>query len=354
MPRLSGQDYKQWVTAFKDAFSNRADLAFVVRTATNKDLDMITMAGSVEEDIEVLIRKADYYGWLRPLLTEALERQPDRLLLKQLSADLTTMMVIEPDDPFDAVRIFGDPMFDRGELRAKLRVLQTDGAPPVLLVDGKPLSGKTWSTRLISYVVNKLDGVTHVPVDVKDLEGKVVDAAALGGLIAEEAGFEGPPEPNEEQDAQWIRQYCGWLGRKAKTAGGQWWIVLDHLQKVPLQQSAKDLLHAMGKEIPLTLPMLRLIILSYNDPSDLAIGIGRIDREVIQSMTLEEIEKFLVIFLSAEYLARDHAAGVALNQEELQRRVATSASVVLRGIDDTSPERLTQMGNALRAELSRT
>jgi hypothetical protein len=354
MPRLSGQDYKQWVAAFKDAFANRSDLAFVVRTASNRDLDMITTAGSVEEDIEVLIRKADHQGWLRSLLEEALERQPDRLLLKQLSAEFAVMTVIEPDDPFAAMRIFGDPMFDRADLRAKLRVLQTDGAAPVLLVDGKPLTGKTWSRRLISYAVNKLEGVTHVPVDVTELEGKVVNAAALGELIAEEAGFEGPPPANEEQDAQWIRQYCAWLGRRAKNAGGHWWIVLDHLQKVPLHQSAKDLVHAMGKEIPLTMPMIRLIVLSYDDPSDLAIGVGRIDCENIPSMTLEEIEKHLVSFLSAEYLARDHAAGRELDQGELQRRVATSASAVLGGIDDSSPERLTQMVDALRAELSRS
>lgn len=352
MARLSGQEYKNWVAAFQDAFANRPDVAYIVKVAIGKELDQVVIGENVSQEIEVLIRKADDGGWLRPLLEAALERQPERAMLGDLATDFKAATIIEPDSPFDALRIFGEAMFDRSEFRTKLKGLQSDGGAPVLVVHGERYSGKTWSVRLISHVVNRTQGVTMVLVDLAEYEGKVVDAAKLGELIAAESGLGEGPEPNEEMDSQWIRQFCNWFGREAKGKGDGWWIVIDHLEKVLLGQGATNFLHGLGRNIPMAMPMVRLIVLSYHDPASLAVGIGRIERDEVPKMTIDQIREWLANFFAAEFLARQREAGVVPDLQALQPKVAQSAEAVLSRVTDRSPKRLVQMGDALRDELA--
>ena len=218
MARLNGDDFKAWVRAFQDAFDDSDTFGTLVQFASGKTLDTIAGKGSLEKLIPAVIRMADSGGWLRKLLDEALEMQGDRQQLRALRTDLETMMIIEPDSPFDAMRIFGDAMFDRADLRARLRGLQSDAVAPVLVIYGEPYSGKTWSTRLISYIANKKSDINLVLVDMEPYRGNPVDAALIGRLIAQESLFKRPPRPNEEQDAQWSRQYFTWLARNARQA----------------------------------------------------------------------------------------------------------------------------------------
>lgn len=353
MARLTGPEYKKWTEAFKDAFDKPASLEFIVRVATGKGLEQVAIGANVEEMIEILIHEADRGGWLKKLLDAAVERLPGNALLDALSVDFAAAMIIEPDSPFDAHRIFGEAMFDREELRKGLRALQSDGAPPVLLVHGDPYTGKTWSARLIRHVADKLDGINFVLVDLEDLKGKAVNAATIGERIALESGLGQSPPPNEEMDAQWVRQYCQWLGRRAKETGSAQWVVIDHLQKVLLGQGAKDFLHGFGREIPFLMPMVRLIILSYHEPDDLAAGIGRIQRDPIQKMPMLEMRKWLATFFGAELLSQQRNALMVPDLAELRPRVAAATEEVMSHVQDDSPERLVQMGKALRDELAR-
>jgi hypothetical protein len=354
MARLNGDDFKAWVMAFQDAFDDFGTFGRLVQIASGgKTLDMIAGIGPLEDMIPAVIRKADGGGWLRKLLEEALEMQGDRQQLRDLRTDLETMMIIEPDSPFDAMRIFGDAMFDRADLRARLRGLQSDGVAPVLVVYGERYSGKTWSVRLISYVASRSKDVTLVLVDMESYAGKPVDAALIGQLIADESLFMSPPAPNEEQDAQWSRQYFTWLARNARQAGGMWWIVIDHLEKVALSQSAKDFLCGLGREIPLRVPMVRLVILSYHEPDELEAGVGRVETEYVPILSLDQLKKELATFFAAEILSRHRAAGVAPDLAALQAKVAASTEAVLNRLAADDPRRLVKMAEALRQELKR-
>jgi hypothetical protein len=354
MARLSGDDFKAWVGAFADAFDDYGSFRTLVQIASDgKTLDAIAGTGPLENMIPAVIRKADAGGWLRRLLDEALAVQPDRQQLRDLRTDLNTLTAIEPDSPFDAMRIFGDAMFDRACLRARLRGLQTDGAPPVLVVYGDRYSGKTWSTRLISYVANKIEGVSTILVDMEPDAGKAVDAALIGRRIAEESDFENPPAPNEEQDAQWSRQYISWLSRNAKRAGGTWWIVIDHLEKVALSQTAKDFLCGLGREIPLRALKVRLVILSYPKLDELETGIGRVEYDPVPILSLDQLKKELARFFGAELLYRHRAAGLAPDMALLQAKVAASTDAVLTSWAADDPRRLVKMAEALHDELKR-
>jgi hypothetical protein len=354
MARLTGEDFKAWVTAFQDAFDDLDTFSRLVYIASDgKSLDMIAGNGPLENLIPAVIRKADGAGWLKRLLDEALELQGERQRLRALRSDLETMMLIEPDSPFDAMRIFGEAMFDRADLRAKLRGLQSDAVPPVLVVYGERYSGKTWSTRLISYIANKNKELNLVIIDLEPFAGKPVDAALMGQLIAEEGLFAGPPAPNEEQDAQWSRQYFTWLARNARQAGGTWWIVIDHLEKVALSQSAKDFLCGLGREIPTRVPMVRLVILSYHEPGELESGVGRVETEYVPVLSLAQLKQDLARFFAVELLSRHRAAGYTLNMAALQAQVASSTEAVLGRLAADDPRRMVTMAEALRQELKR-
>jgi hypothetical protein len=360
MARLNGDDFKAWVTAFEDAFDDLGAFGKLVQIASGgKSLDMVAGAGSLEDVIPVVIRKADNGRWLKKLLGEALAVQGSRQLLRDLQTDFETMTIIEPDSPFDAMRIFGDPMFDRSDLRARLRGLQSDGATPVLVVYGERYSGKTWSARLISYVARRIEDVNVVLVDMEPYIGKPVDAALIGRLIAEEAysaeeAFSAdPPSPNEEQDAQWCRQYYSWLARNAKLAGGIWWIVIDHLEKVALSQSAKEFVCGLGRSIPLRIPMVRLVILSYHEPNELEAGVGRVEHEEVPILSLDQIKDGLATFFAIELLARQREAGVAPDLAVLQPKVVASTDTVLKKLTANDPRRLVKLAEAMREELKR-
>ena len=200
MARLKDEDFKTWVEAFEDAFVDSETFGRLAQIASDgKTLDLIAGNGPLENLIPAVIRKADDGGWLKNLLDEALAMQPDRLKLRAVKADFETLMFIEPDSPFDATLILGAAMLDRAGLRARLRALQSDAVAPVLLVCGEPYSGKTWSTRLISYVASKKSDLNLAVVDMEPSGGKIVDAALLGRLIAEECDYKRRPAANEEQ-----------------------------------------------------------------------------------------------------------------------------------------------------------
>jgi hypothetical protein len=353
--RLSGSEFKQWVEAFEDAFNERAELDQVVLIATSQTLEHFVSDAGLVDQIPALIRKTDDGGLLDRLLTEALKRRPENQLLNALKVERDTQAMIEPTQPLEAWRVWGEPMFDRDIFRNSLGQLQTGGAPPVLLVHGERFSGKSWSIRLVNYLMQSLEGVTHLVVDLEvSAAGKAVDAALLGRLIAEKAAFKDPPAPTEEQDARWIQDYCDWLGREAKRAGGSWWIIVDHLEKVVVVDSAKDLLYAIGKEIPRTMPTVRLIVLNNEDPAALASAIGTmILNDPIPSMPLDEIRTCLAKFFAATYLARARGGSQSADSTDLQKAIAQSTDTVLGEIDATDPRRLVKMGEAIRRELAR-
>jgi Effector-associated domain 1 len=355
MARLDKTEYKRWVEAFTDAFDNRDDLRRVVGFGTDYSLDYWVPDTDLRSQIEMLVRKVDDKGLLRPLLDAARRERTDNRRLEAISARLEISLQINPEEPFDAIRIFGDPMLDRNEFRNKLKLLKTETVPPVLLVDGGRYSGKSWGIRLVTYGARKSNGIKPAVVDLRDYKGRLVDAGTLGELIAEEIDYDKPsPKPSEEQDAQWIRQYCGWLRRELKGLGGDWWIVIDDLEKVTLAESAKDFIYALGKAIPTSMPMVRLIIVSYHDPEALATGVGAMDRDPVPRMTIDEIKEHLANFFAAVYLEREITAGRHLTREELEPRIAASTNAVLAEIVDTNEKRLEQMGEAVRKELART
>jgi hypothetical protein len=354
MARLKDEDFKTWVEAFEDAFVDSETFGRLAQISSDgKTLDLIAGRGPLENLIPAVIRKADDGGWLKNLLDEALAMQPDRLKLRAVKADFETLMFIEPDSPFDATLILGAAMLDRAGLRARLRALQSDAVAPVLLVYGEPYSGKTWSTRLISYVASKKSDLNLALVDMEPSGGKIVDATLLGRLIAEECDYKRRPAANEEQASQWSRQYLTWLARNARRAGGTLWIVIDHLEKVILSQSAKDFLCGLGREIPIRAPMVRLIILSYHEPDELEAGVGRVETEHVPTLSLAQLKRELATFFAIELLTRNRAAGVGLDMEDLQFKVASSTEAVLGQLTANDPRQLVTMTGALQQELRR-
>jgi hypothetical protein len=352
MARLSPEQYREWVGALNDVYAIRSDAATLVRMAINKNLDQVVPGIDLQRDIEILVRKADNEGWLDQLLNAAREHRPNSERIRRLATQLEVINAVEPVNPIDATRISGMPMVDRIGLRASLYALETDGAAPILVVDGARLSGKTQSSKLIGYVASKREGVHLVAIDLEEYayEG-VIKPALVGRLIAEQGDLGVPPEPNEEQTAQWINQYCNWLTPKIKAAGGKWWVVIDHFDKVLVHPTTLELMTALAQRITRNLPSLRLVLLAYPDRAGLEVAIGRVEHETIGRIDRDQLRDGLARFFSAELLARHVATGSSPDRESLKTQIAEAIDHVLVRIRDDDPERLLALRDAVREEL---
>jgi len=354
MSRLTKEEYKKWVGAFTDAFDSREQLSEVTMEAIGKPIAKVAIGADVEEDIQILIREADREGWLKGLVSSAVAKQSESPQLAAIEREYKAAVLIEPDSAFDAVRIFGEAMFDRDFFRGKLRGLLGMGSPPVLLVHGGRYSGKSWSKVLINHVVNNTDGVDVATIDLKeDFKGKTVDAAGLGRLIAERSGFGDPPDVNEEQVPQWIRQYCNWLGNQSKVKGGALWVVIDNFEKVLPGPGAEEFLYGFGNNIREAMPSVRLIVLSHHDPESVTSNIKLIRLDKTEALSLEQMKDWLTTFFGVELLAQQRDNNIPPDLEALQPKVAEATTAVLSQVDGDSEKRFIQMGIALRTELGR-
>jgi hypothetical protein len=355
MPRLTGPEYKQWLAAFGDAFTTENQLEALVLTSRGVGLEEVAIADNVPALIQLVVRTADTQGWLTDLLREAMEIQGDRAQLKALDADFAILSRIEPENAFEAVLVHGDPMFDRKDFRAKLSGLNSPASAPVLLVQGDRYSGKSWSSHLITYVAARAPKEEAIKVALVDFETDdvAIDAEMLGRRISQSAGFGVTTPPSEEQVSRWVLQYCSEFGTQAKEAGGTVWVVIDHLQKALLGDGAMDFLQGFGKQIPVVMPNVRLIILSFHERevNRLAAGIGPMERDLAQALTLEEMKDWLARFFGAAVMFKRRNRQLPTDEASVLPLVNEATDSVLRRVDPASRKRLVQMGNAIRDQM---
>lgn len=115
---------------------------------------IVPMNAAYANAIPLLVDAADEQNWLRDLVKRLVDtfaaRAEFSAVLVEIDRTATVRTVL---DPFEEVWLEGDrPFVNRRPLRAQLLNLTNQAGSSVLLVDGGPQSGKTFSFYLINHV----------------------------------------------------------------------------------------------------------------------------------------------------------------------------------------------------------
>lgn len=113
-----------------------------------------TSGTSYTNAVVLLVDIADGQNWLRALVQRLVDTYPTRPEFKTVLDEIDrTAPVATVTNPFDEVLLAGNrPFADRQPLRAALLDLTNSTGSPVLLIDGEPKTGKTFSYYFISHV----------------------------------------------------------------------------------------------------------------------------------------------------------------------------------------------------------
>ncbi|MDA0161321.1 hypothetical protein OM076_13670 [Solirubrobacter ginsenosidimutans] len=220
--------------------------------------------------------------WLVRLIAALPETDEIAALLEHLRSEGPSGVVYAPsppeepepaagvsvEDAIDARRLAGNlPFVDRYALRHSVRRLLDDAR--VLIVNGPPRSGKTYTVRFLSHVgqASGAFGVAHVelPSDMTPVYGPVDLAADLVARMGRDTWS--LPQVDEEP-ARAARTLSRWTLSEVPRAGGNWWLALDGFGAPDFRDDTLSFIRQLARDVA-TLPGgTRLVLIDF--PGELA------------------------------------------------------------------------------------
>lgn len=268
MSRLSSDHYKRLLDALTQGFSE-ATMRNMLRTKLGKDLAVEAGGNGLEEVFGSLIRKAEERDWVFDLVRAASDFNPTAALQK-LADDLVPQIRLGSIDHFNVCFVGSERiMINRRGLRQSLKTL-SESIPKgkrILVVNGPPVSGKTYSFELITYLREALKSFKLVQVELTNTGGQEVKPEDIAWPIVEQMNLDDAtvPSGDKEQDSRWVRRFCDRLTGRLNDSATPWWLVIDGFNYVTLSQPVKDLVGELATRISKTLPGLRMVLLGYED-----------------------------------------------------------------------------------------
>jgi hypothetical protein len=171
-------------------------------------------------------------------------------------------------DPFQSLWVLSDqPFLDRGPLRGAARQLVEDINRPILRVNGPSLSGKTYTTELLSFVAYEARPDLHVvPAFLAPGTGPSYEveelAEDLTRTMPKRASF--PERSNSSYAGALVR----WLIQSAHQSSGIWIFVLDGFGQPNLKPEVTEFIKLLAQQIaiPEIARKLRLVLLHFDQP----------------------------------------------------------------------------------------
>ena len=331
--KLNSSQYRQLTEAFMEAFPDKADLralllfefAFNIAKLGDDRLDDIVMS---------LILEFESSGKLLDLLDKAVQQKPGNAKLQSVKDTFVPLTIQANVDHF-SVCFIGDEeraLINRLDLRESLKNLirSQAGGKRVLVVKGPPVSGKSYSFEMISYLYEALQNFKFVWIDLKpyqsvtpeDIARRIVDRIGLPDNVI--------PIVGQEQDSRWIQSFCDRLEREVEDAPDIWLLVIDGFTQWKLSDFANELIHELARRIRLSLPRLRMVLLGYEGlPPD-------IEKTAIREEIKAIDERDLINFFMRIYEERQKT----MTPDDITNKVAE----VLRAVDPSNPRRVELIG----------
>lgn len=351
--RLDGDQFKRLLEAILVSYADQDQLEELLLFELEKHMQEIVSRGAnYRKAVREVISTAQQEGWLLHFVEKVYRGRQNDPNLQRLYEELQPAMEVASMDPYE-VRFLrkGWVILGRQNLRYALKdLIEHDSR--ILIVEGHPVSGKTYTAQLISFLKERLtaDSPPIAWVDLSDLTqaagDKRVSSTDIGEWIASQWGLTGVPSLQNEQETRWVWRFSNWLTGELKDSGPKYWIVIDHFDKALWDEGVEHLIGALATQIYRNLPMVRLVLLSYKDKDSLQSKVqGPVEYEFIQPIGENELRDFFIL----EHKDREKRCQIAYSADS----VADSVTRVMRKVDPDHPLRLKHLMQEVAAEVSR-
>jgi hypothetical protein len=308
--------------------------------------------GTITARVLNLINLADGQGFLEKLLTTAAEQpeQQDNIKLQAVTDSLLKRIReragarwLESEDPYQACFLHNSrPLVNRSTLRAAITALCSDEGIRVLVVNGDPISGKSYTLQYIVFLADKF-GNDRVYIDIKDELQTSFGPDALARSIGLQLNLS-PEEirsiPASPQNARWVMDIRDWIIGASKRNGALWWIILDGFDHPDLPPETHQLIEHLMLHVEKVKPPVRLVLLSYRRP------IPRDIRRDIKDETIAPIDRLEL----AEFFQRLYQlSNKTVTPDDLKQIVDKVLDLVPAG----DPERLYSLAEAVEKTAQR-
>lgn len=170
------------------------------------------------------------------------------------------------DDPFASCFARGGrPFINRPKVRDAFKKMAQPGGVPILVVNGPPDSGKSYSKELPSFVsaIQEQKGFHIFYCDLSE-NSQLWTAEKLVRSILLAWSLNEPVPAQVSQSSSHATELSEWLASKTP-AGQTWWIIIDSLSKITPDPGLLDFLNALASHIANTPRALRLVLLDVGD-----------------------------------------------------------------------------------------
>jgi hypothetical protein len=230
----------------------------------------IVMGGAFQTQVAAVVAASEQQGWTIELVKAAHDFNPGADRLKQFHRDFQPVAADAAADPYEAYRLRGDLLFlNRKSLRKALKRLASPTGRRVLLVDGPPSSGKTWTINLIQHVAGHptKGGFWVHGFDLGDPPDRGPGDLAYDIVLRFAGNLDSMPPQRQASEERWAARLAVWIANQVAQLNVPRYLVFDSFSKFAVPQTTCELIVRLAVLAESEFRhWLRVILLSYSKP----------------------------------------------------------------------------------------
>jgi Effector-associated domain 1 len=164
-------------------------------------LEVTAKQGRLRALIEALLDDQNY-AQVRVQIQAVLDAAQTETLFEQSQGAVSPVL---------ATVVSGRPFVNRKRLRDNLQTLFSDGGNRAMIVDGPPMSGRSYSWVLVSHVARKTSAMPAYLFDLSTFKDTQMSPADVANIIAADLGWPKPDDDPTSQPDTKARLLLGWL-----------------------------------------------------------------------------------------------------------------------------------------------
>ena len=317
------------LAVIEQIFLSPGELEMFLADISRRYWDMVGRDDDFKIARSKIVQHAERNGWVLDLLKALHQKVREGTTAKEQLDQIATLEEVKELRFFDDYYVYGEPLVDRGELRAKLRNAAKDDAKRILLIHSeRPQSGKSHSIRHIRHVATAL-GIPLLVIELRHYvePAKEIEPSELAALIAQTLKLD-IVKPTDQKVARWTVNFFISLAREL--GDRPLWIVFDDFDKTSVPPAIHDFIDKLAENIVNALFGVRLFLINYDKPLSNELAFQLV-RQGVPEIGEAEIAYFFLEFYRDRLPATDPeaAADDAVRRARLVMEKMTGSSTRL-------------------------
>ena len=291
MPELRGPQFQNVLMAINGAYTKNT-LRMAIEFGLTERLDDIAGGKNNVEIVFNLISWANSVGRTIELLEALRDRRPQNQDFCIAIGDALASMQppppgppapsppvqlpvgsVEMDTMLTTALIGGQAFIDRHELRNKVKnfLIGNVSEDRVLIINGPPGCGKTYSEMFIDYALQSANNIKKIYIDLEDWGDSGPEALEFIKYLSSKLNFDCSIERNdyEAKPERRARKLRGWFLDEAAGANMKCCVVIDNANIVNLKEDTGHLLRGLIKEAAgRQVDGFQMVLLGYDELID--------------------------------------------------------------------------------------